>query len=413
MSEYLKNKEYKQQVLKGLILDLHRGRDFEEVKREFNELIKEVDATEIANMEQRLINEGMNPEDIKKLCDVHAAVFRETLSKNEQAGFVPGHPLHTLKHENEEARRSLSIIQNNIDELFQATDREQISQLISTLKKNTDYFSKNLDKHYSKKENILFPYLEKYNITGPPSVMWSVDDEIRDLVKNFMDLLNKLEPENINEISEKVKEGLLKVKERSAEMFFKEESILSPMMNNVLSVEEWAEIKDESNEFGVVFSTPEMNIWQPEKKSKDAADVPKNNGSLELDTGSLTPQQINAVLTNIPIDITFVDENDEVKYFSQGRERIFTRTKSIIGRKVQNCHPPESVHVVEKIINDFKAGKHETAQFWLKLNGAFVHIRYVAIRDSKGKYVGTMEVSQDLTGLRALKGERRLLQYND
>lgn len=413
MSEYLKNKEYKQQVLKGLILDLHKGRDFEEVKREFNELIKEVDATEIANMEQRLINEGMNPEEIKKLCDVHAAVFKETLSKNEQPAFVPGHPLHTLKHENTEAKKILSLIENNINDLFETTNQKQITQLISTIRNNTDYFYKNMDKHYSKKENILFPYLEKHNITGPPSVMWSVHDEIRDLIKNFMNVVKELEPGNHSELSGKVKEGFIKVKERSSEMFFKEENILSPMMNNVFSEEEWIAIKNESNEFGVVFTTPEMNIWQPENKLKDAADVTKNNGSLKLDTGNLTPKQINAILTNIPIDITFVDENDEVKYFSQGKERIFTRTKSIIGRKVQNCHPPESVHVVEKIVNDFKTGKHDTAQFWLELNGAFVHIRYVAIRDNNGKYMGTMEVSQDLTNLRALHGERRLLQYND
>lgn len=108
-----------------------------------------------------------------------------------------------------------------------------------------------------------------------------------------------------------------------------------------------------------------------------------------------------------------MDENDEVRYFSQGKERIFTRTKSIIGRMVQNCHPPESVHMVERIVNDFKAGRHSTARFWLELNGRFIHIQYTALRDERDQYIGTMEVSQDITDLRSLTGERRLLQYSN
>ncbi|MFZ5633839.1 MAG: DUF438 domain-containing protein [Bacillota bacterium] len=414
MSEYLQNNEYKQEILKGLIRDLHSGRDFEEVKREFGELVKEVDPTEIADMEQRLIEEGMHPEEIKKLCDVHAALFRESLSRNERPELIPGHPLHTLKHENEEARKLLSTIESAIENLFRTADRGQVSDSITALRENASFFSSNLDKHFSKKENIFFPYLERYNITGPPSVMWSVDDEIRDITKSFVNLVNRLEPENTDEILNKVKDSFAKVKDKSGEMFFKEEEILSPMMKNVLTEEEWAEIKEQSDQlFGVIYARSEPDLWQPDKVSKEPAGFTRDDNLLELDTGRLTPKQVNAILTNIPIDITFVDENDRVVYFSQGRERIFTRTRAIIGRKVQNCHPPESVHVVEKIVNDFKAGRHNTAQFWLELNGSFIHIRYVAIRDGDGKYMGTMEVSQDLTGLRALQGERRLLQYGD
>ncbi|MHB8918176.1 MAG: PAS domain-containing protein [Desulfocucumaceae bacterium] len=184
-------------------------------------------------------------------------------------------------------------------------------------------------------------------------------------------------------------------------------------MKNVLTEGEWAEIREQSDEFGVIFASPEQDIWQPARVAKEPAVSDREKNLLELDTGRLTPGQVNSILTNVPIDITFVDENDRVAYFSQGKERIFTRTKSIIGRRVQNCHPPESVHMVEKIINDFKSGRHSTAQFWLELNGRFIHIRYVAIRDGEGKYTGTMEVSQDLTELRALKGERRLLQYSN
>lgn len=411
MSEYLQNDQYKQEILKGLIKDLHSGRPFEEVKREFGELVKELDASEIADMEQRLIDQGMPPEEIKKLCDVHAALFRETLSGNERPDILPGHPLHTLMRENEGARGLLSVIESQIDSLSRNAGENQ-SAGQADLQKNADHFRRDLDKHFSKKENIFFPYLERHNIYGPPSVMWSVDDEIRGMAKDFASLTVRPDQGYSGSVRENVKESLQKLRDKSLEMFFKEEEILSPMMVNELTEKEWAEIKEQSDEFGQIFDAgPQPEIWQPAKASAQTG--AGNSNYLDLDTGRLTPEQVNAILTNIPIDITFVDENDRVLYFSQGRERIFTRTKSIIGRRVQNCHPPESVHMVEKIVNDFKSGRHDTAQFWLTLNGSFIHIRYVAIRDSQGKYMGTMEVSQDLTDLRALQGERRLLQYSN
>jgi PAS domain S-box-containing protein len=193
-------------------------------------------------------------------------------------------------------------------------------------------------------------------------------------------------------------------------MFFKEEEILSSMLADTLGAEEWADIQEQSADFGDIFSVRPV---APAKTGRAAGPPTTSPGdSLALDTGQLTPGQINAILTNLPLDITFVDSNDQVKYFSQGKERIFTRTKSIIGRKVQNCHPPESVHMVEKIVNDFKTGRHSGANFWLELNGRFIHIQYTALRDESGQYLGTMEVSQDITPLRNLEGERRLLQYS-
>ncbi len=407
MSEYINNKEYKQQMLKGLIKDLHNGRDFDDVKREFTYLVKEVDATEIAGMEQQLISEGMPPEEIKKLCDVHAAVFKDSLLNNPQPELIPGHPLHTLKHENDEAKKVLDNIAGDIEGLSRAGgDRSMMERL----RERISFFGYNLDKHFSKKENILFPYLEKRNITGPPSVMWSVDDEIREMIKSFTKLLNRLDPPSQD--MDEIKDSFMKMKDKVGEMFFKEENILTPMLQNALTEDEWAEIKDHSSEFGVIFSNPGVGIWKAESVNNRPR-TRQDNNSLELDTGFLSQEDINAILTNLPIDITYVGKDDTVKYFSQGKDRIFTRTKSIIGRKVQNCHPPESVHVVEKIVSDFKTGRQSNAEFWLELNGSFIHIRYLALKDSQGEYMGTMEVSQDLTRLRKLEGERRLLQYED
>ena len=413
MSEYLQNSTYKQEILKKLITDLHNGRDFEEVKKEFGELVEDVDASEIASMEQQLIAEGMDPEKITKLCDVHAALFKETLSRQEPPELIPGHPLHTLKHENNQAKSLLSKIERDIQNLLKSDVGSDRSVLIIPLRESATKYSIHLDRHFSKKENIFFPYLEKHNITGPPSVMWSVDDEIRDLVKSFVRLLSNLEQKKTDEQLTEIEQSFIKAKDKSLDMFFKEEEILSPMMKNVLSEQEWIEIKEQSEDFGVVFSKPEQDLWRPAKVEKDPEETESNPSVFPLDVGRLTANQVNSILTNLPVDITFVDQNDEVAYFSLGTERIFTRTKAIIGRKVQNCHPPESVHVVEKIVSDFRSGKQSTAQFWLELNGRFIYISYVAIRDTEGTYMGTMEVSQDITELKALKGERRLLHYSE
>ncbi len=408
MSEYLQNQEYKQQILKRLITDLHRGRDFEEVKGEFNKLLEHVDATEIASMEQQLIKEGMRPEEIKKLCDVHAAVFRDALEKNEVPELVSGHPLYSIKHENDEARKLLQEIGEQVEQLSMAQAGEQ-KHLLELLQEKFSFFHKNLALHYSKKENILFPYLEKHDITGPPSVMWSVDDEIRELLKKFSAQVSQSE----NNTAGQIKDNFVKLKEKVEEMFFKEEDILTPMLRDAVTEEEWAEIKEQELDFGVVFSEPPQGTWQPKTPGKLKWEASGGNDYIELDTGVLTHEQVNTILTNLPVDITFVDENDEVCYFSDTKDRVFTRTKAIIGRKVQNCHPPESVHVVEQIVNDFKSGKHHHNEFWLELNGRFIYIQYFALRDHDGNYKGAMEVSQDITRARSLQGERRLLKYDE
>lgn len=136
-----------------------------------------------------------------------------------------------------------------------------------------------------------------------------------------------------------------------------------------------------------------------------------NIEKVNLDTGALTPGQINLLLMTIPLDVSFVDENDVVVYYSAARDRIFPRTPGVIGRKVQNCHPPRSVHIVEKILAAFKSGKKSKAEFWIQSGGKFIHIRYFALRNEHGIYKGCLEVTQDITPLRKLEGEKRLLDW--
>jgi len=134
---------------------------------------------------------------------------------------------------------------------------------------------------------------------------------------------------------------------------------------------------------------------------------------ISLPTGRFILKELMAVLNTLPVDITFVDKDDRVRYFSEGKERIFTRTKSVLGRRVQDCHPPQSVDVVEKIVNSFREGKRDSVDFWINLKGREIYIRYFAVRDKQSSYLGTLEVTQDITEIRKLEGEKRLLDERD
>jgi len=266
-------------------------------------------------------------------------------------------------------------------------------------------------KHYARKENLLFPFLEKREITGPPKVMWGKDDEVRELLKGAITVLNSSKSFTAAEAQGAVELVLKPALEAIKEMIFKEEEILLPMCLDSLDEADWYAIWKQSPEIGFCLIDP-SDDWQP-------ADLPEemtpetSSDRVQFPTGSLHPKELKAILNTIPFDMTFVGADDTVKYFSQGKERIFDRNRAIIGRQVTMCHPPGSVHIVEKILDDFKSGAQDKAAFWINLGPKFIHIEYFALRDEKGVYLGTLEVSQNLTEKRALTGEQRLLSYGE
>jgi len=406
MSEIINNREYRQKVLKELIMELHAGKTVEEVKSRFEELIKGVSASEISEMEQALIMEGMPVEEIQKLCDVHAAVFKgsiEDIHKVQKPDETPGHPVHTFKLENRELEKLINErLKPHLAEFRASDNSENIYRLLEDINLLLD-----IDKHYSRKENLLFPYMEKYGITAPPKVMWGVDDEIRAAIKELKGMLQDYKGEK-EQVYTKADEAAGRV----IEMIFKEENILFPMVLETLSEDEWMTIESESDEIGYCLAEPQGK-WKPartnvEEKQKETGQTAAD-GYLKFETGLLTAKEISLMFNNLPIDITFVDKDGAVKYFSQGKERIFPRTKAIIGRQVHNCHPPASVHIVEKLVEDFKTGKKDSESFWIKMGGKYVYIRYFAIRDENGDYAGTMEVTQDIQPIQEISGEKRLV----
>lgn len=411
MSELINNREYRQKVLKKLIMELHHGKSVEEVKGRFEKLIEGTSAREITEMEQALILEGMPVEEIQNLCDVHAAVFKgsiEEIHSPQKAEDTPGHPVHTFRLEN---RALEKLINDKILPELENFSSSDDSENIIRLKKDFESLWE-IDKHYSRKENLLFPLMEKHGITAPPKVMWGVDDEIRNAIKEVRKLLES-EMSNPKAVAEKGKA----VADRVPEMIFKEESILFPMVLETFSEDEWMEIAEASDEIGYSLIKPQ-GIWRPvqEKPEKMGAEKEKNKGQesikegyVQFDAGQLSLEEINALLNTLPVDITFVDKNDTVKYFTQGKERIFARAKTVLGRKVENCHPPASVHIVEKVVEDLKSGKKDHEDFWLKLGDKFVYIRYFAVRNAKGEFLGVMELTQDIKPIQEITGEKRLM----
>lgn len=378
--------ENRQEILKGIIRDLHKGVDIALLKKRFLELIREVSPYEIAQMEQKLIAEGMPEQEVKQLCSVHVEVFKESLEKKTMPGLPAGHPVHTLMLEN---RFAESIM----DEIECLDDSSKLFGLLDRLA--------DIEKHYVRKENQLFPILESKGISGPSKVMWALHDDIRAMRK---DVGEKAAAGTIRDIE--VKAYLHMVRD----MIYKEEHILYPMALETLSDEDWMKVMKGEEEIGYAW-VEKVEQWKPSALAS-AALAEEKIGSMNLDTGQITAEQVNLILTHLPVDISFVNEDDEVAYYSQTKERIFPRSPGIIGRTVQNCHPPKSVDTVEKILQAFKKGDKDSAEFWIQMKGRFLHIRYFAVRDGKGRYRGTLEVSQDVTEIRALEGQRRLLNWD-
>jgi len=188
--------------------------------------------------------------------------------------------------------------------------------------------------------------------------------------------------------------------------FYKEENILFPTALKLITDKEWQEIKASMDHLGYCYFTPKEAISMKVELVKE---IKEPGAEITLETGSMTKEELEAVLNTLPVDLTFVDTEDTVRYFSQSRERIFPRAKAVIGRKVQQCHPQESIHKVNQILDDFRSGQRDVAEFWIQLKEQLIYIRYFAIRDKNKKYLGCLEVTQDITDIKKIEGEKRLL----
>ncbi len=412
MSELIDNSKYRKEKLKELILKLHQGENPHQVRAELIRTLQQIPYGEVVEVEQVLISEGLPVADVLKLCDVHGEVLEGHIDQSGAMTIPIGHPVDVFKQENNELLKVIQKADDLLDALHEVEYnhfKDYVLEILSLFNALMD-----VDKHYKRKEYLLFPYLEKNEITGPPKVMWGKHDEIREQLKGCIEIL-KNDALKKTDIEDAVDLLFTPVLKELFEMTQKEEDILFPMAMDVLTTEEWWHIHQQTIEFGFTLYDPQVE-WKPEGfdlESDETTAVSHETGSIQLPSGRFTAREIMAILNTIPVDLTFVDKNDKVKYFTQGNQRIFARSRSILNRDVRLCHPPGSVHIVEKIIDDFKSGRTSHAPFWIQKQGMFILIEYFALRDEKGEYLGTLEVSQDLTNARTLEGEKRILSYND
>lgn len=408
MSDLKQKAREQKDLLKHMILQLHEGVAPEQVKKRLAELMGKVPYEYVVEVEQELIAEGLPQAEILKLCDIHVMAMEGQIDTSGQQIAPAGHPVHTFKQENQALTWVISDIEKIYGVILEITANEDVEDNLFRLRTQFNSLS-DVEKHYRRKENLLFPFLEEHEITGPPTVMWGKHDETRAYLKNAHEALKKVDQNNLVGLQSVVKLILKPATKAVADMIYKEEEILFPMSMDTLMEAEWYQVYQQSAEIGFCLFDPATK-WQP--KNVAETELPASNMiTIRLPSGSLAVPELLALLNTIPFDVTFVDKDDTVRYFSQGRERIFERNRAIIGRKVQFCHPPKSVHIVEQILADFKAGKENHAQFWLTLNDRFLCIEYYALHDEKNEYLGVLEVSQDLTDKRALQGEQRLLNY--
>lgn len=404
MSEIINNREQhtlanieRHKVLQQIFIDLRNGKNIEEVKAHFNAFIGKVTIDEISMLQHDEI-QGITKEEMVSLYNKHTELFRDSIEEANIQEEMPGHPIHTFKLENEQLDK---LIKLNLQVHLTAFAKEDTDENILNLLEDCNLLL-DIDKHYSRKENLVFPYLEKYGIFGPTNHMWRIDDFIRDSIKDAKKKLTNYHGEKeeiiniVNFISKEV-----------VDMIYREEHILFPMALKNLTEDEWMKIAHESDEIGfcLINSVAE---WKPERKTLSEKAI--SEGYIKMETGILSLKQLELLLNHLPVDITFIDQDDVVRYFSHGKERIFARTKAVIGRTVQNCHPPRSVHVVEELLTDFKSGKKDCEDFWIKFRDKYVYIRYFAVRDENKNYIGTLEFTQNIDPIQAISGEKRILE---
>ena len=306
------------------------------------------------------------------------------------------HPLRLYYEEN-------IYLKKIIDDFIKIDCQKDIPLTINLLNQLSE-----VNIRYTRKENQLFPFLEKRGWFGPSQGMWRLQDDNRALIKEVRGLIESGQHQLLNK---KVVFMLSEIQR----LINIEEFKLFPMAFDLLKPDDWQEMRHGEREIGWMHRKAEASPPSPQAgENVDNLEGfgPLANNLLKLNEGALDLEQLNLLLQIMPFDITFVDENDRVRFYNRGEERVFPRSAGVIGREVRFCHPPKSVNTVLEILEKFKTGQQDIAEFWIQVKGRFIHIRYFAVRDANKKYRGVIEVSQDVTDIKNLQGERRLLQWN-
>ena len=391
-------------ILKSLLTRLSSGESPEAVRQDFVRSFKSVSAEEIAEAEQQLIRDGMPIREVKRLCDIHSALFHgktsgeteseqhhQTAADSPDIHAVPvGHPIHNLCLENEELVRILGAAED-------ALAAEEKERLRECLKKLGGLYTL-----YGKKEMLLMPLLYRYGVTGPSGVMWGVDDDIK---RELRAIAKELAGSELKPLQERIAAWLKRIRE----MIYKEEKILFPLALRYFTAEEWRMVYRDACVIGDAFLVDapkwdEGEAWSQEKTVKEQKTLAEQ-GTIRLPTGEVSVAALYGILSLLPVDITYIDKDDIFRFFvNEGR--IFERPRLCLGGRVENCHPAEVVPMLHQLLTDFKTGKRDSMEVWKKIKGRPVSVQYFAVRDPNGKYIGTVEVVQDFTKVLSHFGQK-------
>ncbi|PLX70973.1 MAG: PAS sensor protein [Denitrovibrio sp.] len=404
MSELLNSSDERVDALYNMFAGFIEKKDGRELWDEYKHKLDALTPVDVLLMGDKLLEAGYSVEQITDHVEKIFNVIIPTLKEYDWNEPEEGSALYYLMEENAALSECMNEMKDSIRAISKLEPNEP--EYASVLNEMKEEFKKlaEFEPHYVKTENVLFPYLEKkWEFSKPLTVLWAVNDEIRNQIKKVNKMLSESKEIEIEHHQEIGTIFMLMMR-----MTLKENLIIFPAAAATLSEEDSKEMLPQMADIGFC-------LIDPPKIDKMINEIPELSNEIVSmgGTGALTAEQIVTMMNHLPVDITFVDENDEVRYFSNPKERFFTRSPAIIGRKVQNCHPPDSVDTVLKIVEGFKNGKKDTASFWIRMMGKVIMINYYALRDAKGTYKGTIEVSQDITDIQKLEGEQRLLDWED
>jgi len=414
MGEYLNLDNKKIEKIMRIKLNYLRGKiSLEEAKKEMKESFNEVTPQEFAICEQYLQQYGITDDELAERMEEILEIFDGILVTN-KLDLPEGHPIRTYLDEVVAIRKVLDKMKKQQQGKF---IKNQWAELYEQLEE--------INIHFARKQNQLYPALEGKGFDKPSKVMWTLENNIRDIIKQAKAYLESDEDQKFLDMQDEVLEMV-------EDMMVKEEEILYPTSMDLLSDEDFVEMRKGDDEIGYCLIEPPLPYGKSTEKTttdssnkellKDLANVLQKHGVLNTSTnkevldvsqGKLTLEQINLIFKHLQVDLSFVDENEIVKFYSDTKHRVFPRSAGVIGRKVQNCHPRESVDTVEEIIRAFRAGEHDEAEFWLEIGGKFIYIIYNAVRDEEGNFRGVLEMMQDVTHIRSLEGSQRLLSWGD
>lgn len=397
MSEFTNNALKRAKDLSKFMQGLIDGKSGAELVKKYKLITENYIPIDILAAFDILFENDVDIEDLKTASNKLFNILYKTLSSYDAIEPKIDSFIYFLIKDNQSTDNQLKNIKPLIKEINKGVSKDLIKKL-------ADAFIQlqKIDLHYTVKENVLFPVLEKqWKNHQCLKLMWSFHDDIRQNLKITIESLEakEFDLKHFNKISSLVFFNIYTI-------IFREEKILFPIMKENIELDVLDDMLRQCHEMGLPFTKTKYK-----EKSKKSQAEKEDIKTIKLQTGKVSIEQMEMIFKHLPVDITYVDENDTVKFYSDPPHRIFPRTSSIIGRKIQNCHPPESVSVVNKIVDAFRKGEKEEANFWIHMGPKFVLIRYFAVRDNDNNFRGTLEVSQEISEIQKLEGDRRLLDW--